>query len=803
MENIAEAEVKRKTCGNIKGEVSGKMKSCHLEIMRVARELQARNRVDCGSDIQESLQQLRAEAKAPNNRLKQLEEDKPGQILCEGETGCTRKEVEFDNKTMGKVLTELSRSVIQIQQELWDMKTEQGSYAQVAARPRVAPSPPMTKPLITVPDGDGFIEVRRINRTATPAGGPQPTRDVRKDDPPGRLRVGGGGLSAGPQQNKKKKNKKKKTRRIRETAAVSLTCAEGASYLEALKKLETGVNLGEIEAKGLSYKRGLTGSFIWQVRGRDANVRADRLAQAMKGALPEARIARPQRTSTIKLVGIYLTTTLTTIRCGLQEVRAGFDPNLISMGECPLVPHTKGRDIILGGVADRQGKSGCAKNVSGSAGEKTILQGDVNSAGVSVNNEMEVEQASLNHARRAQDLLGQRMREIGAELAIVSEPWWVPPRDEKLFSSLGGSPLSAIVAGKGERTCSLVRRGLYFVAVKWGDSLVVSVYFPFSENLNSFSRLLDELEELLGTFPAIPALVAGDLNARFPRWDPEGRSNPRSELLCMNEIFPKFDARAVEEDRLAAALVSGEWIRDDSDNVRDLVRWVNSTLLTSCDMSMSRVRTTADRGRVVPWARRGGDPVRIRKCLEDRREKRKNLVRAIRRAKALAWRDFNATIEDDPWGRPYRLVMGKLGARGVPLTEALDPHLLERIVATLFPEGGRSIATNVEIQGGLYYSEAQCEIPGHSFRLKTVSFHAAMMVAGIIPLDHLAPQLAEAYKTRRNAEGPVSPDIKASLGAFARIGAIAAWKEEKISLIGVTGETGVRVNAAIAGRLDV
>ncbi|KAI4473170.1 hypothetical protein M0804_015457 [Polistes exclamans] len=524
MENIAKAEVKRKTCGNIKGEVPGKMKSCYLEIMRVARELQARNRVNCGSDIQESLQQLRAEAKATNKRLKQLEEEcvrlrrdikrkdaiiekvSRGEVknvpvkvaanqvrsFAEERLVAARKEEEFDNKTMGKVLTELSRSVIQIQQELRDFKTGQGSYAQVAARPRVAPSPPMTTPLITVPDGDGFIEVRRKKRTATPAGGPQPTRDVRKDDPPGRLRVGGGGPSAGPQQNKKKKKKKKKTRRIRETAAVSLTCAEGASYLEALKKLETGVNLGEIGAKGLSYKRGLTGSFIWQVRGKDANVRADRPAQAMKGALPEAKIARPQRTSTIELVGIYPTTTLTAIRCGLQEVKAGFDPNLIS-------------------------KSGCAKNVPGSAGEKTIVEGGVNSAGVSVDNDMEVKQANLNHARRAQDLLGQRMREIGADMAIVSEPWWVPPRDEKWFSSLGGSPLSAIVAGKGERTCSLVRRGLYFVAVKWGDSLVVSVYFPPSENLNSFSRLLDELEELLGTFPAIPALVAGDFNARFPR----------------------------------------------------------------------------------------------------------------------------------------------------------------------------------------------------------------------------------------------------------------------------------------------
>ncbi|KAI4473028.1 hypothetical protein M0804_015517 [Polistes exclamans] len=149
--------------------------------------------------------------------------------------------------------------------------------------------------------------------------------------------------------------------------------------------------------------------------------------------------------------------------------------------------------------------------------------------------------------------------------------------------------------------------------------------------------------------------------------------------------------------------------------------------------------------------------------------------------------------------------MGRLTARSVPLlTETLDPPLLTRIVAMLFPEGGRSVVPNVivgdpdviivtagevrraakridlgrapgpdgipgllqgfrvghstlgaiekvkyyiqecacggqvgvltlldisnafnslpyeTVQGGLYCSEAQCEIPRHSFRFKYV-----------------------------------------------------------------------------------
>ncbi|XP_014614863.1 PREDICTED: uncharacterized protein LOC106792846, partial [Polistes canadensis] len=76
------------------------------------------------------------------------------------------------------------------------------------------------------------------------------------------------------------------------------------------------------------------------------------------------------------------------------------------------------------------------------------------------------------------------------------------------------------------------------------------------------------------------------------------------------------------------------------------------------------------------------------------------------------------------------------------------------------------------------------------------------MVAEIIPLDHLVPRLTAVYAIPGDAEGPVPPSIKVALGSEARRIAIAAWKEEEISLIGAPRETGAWVRAAIAGRLD-
>ncbi|KAI4474634.1 hypothetical protein M0802_015521 [Mischocyttarus mexicanus] len=83
---------------------------------------------------------------------------------------------------------------------------------------------------------------------------------------------------------------------------------------------------------------------------------------------------------------------------------------------------------------------------------------------------------------------------------------------------------------------------------------------------------------------------------------------------------------------------------------------------------------------------------------------------------------------------------------------------------------------------------------------KTVSHSAAMMLAGIIPLHYLAPQLAECFWSARTADGPVTPLVRARLGMMARRRAIWAWRDEELRLMG-TGAPGERVRQALAERL--
>ena len=64
---------------------------------------------------------------------------------------------------------------------------------------------------------------------------------------------------------------------------------------------------------------------------------------------------------------------------------------------------------------------------------------------------------------------------------------------------------------------------------------------------------------------------------------------------------------------------------------------------------------------------------------------RKELRGEIARAKARSADEFVATLNQDPWGRPYRAVSIKLGPWAPPVTEGLDPRFLTEVLSTLFP----------------------------------------------------------------------------------------------------------------------
>lgn len=68
---------------------------------------------------------------------------------------------------------------------------------------------------------------------------------------------------------------------------------------------------------------------------------------------------------------------------------------------------------------------------------------------------------------------------------------------------------------------------------------------------------------------------------------------------------------------------------------------------------------------------------------------KKELCRAIKEAKNKAWSKLLSTIDEDPWGRPYKIVMNKLRAPAKPICETLQPEVVKDIVDKLFPRGNK------------------------------------------------------------------------------------------------------------------
>ncbi|KAL4100925.1 hypothetical protein QTP88_020950 [Uroleucon formosanum] len=69
----------------------------------------------------------------------------------------------------------------------------------------------------------------------------------------------------------------------------------------------------------------------------------------------------------------------------------------------------------------------------------------------------------------------------------------------------------------------------------------------------------------------------------------------------------------------------------------------------------------------------------------DAKSAKRDLVRAIKKAKEAAWKNLCDQVQNDPWGLPYKLIIGKL-TRPPPIPELNSPGRLQRIVDSLFPQ---------------------------------------------------------------------------------------------------------------------
>jgi len=144
-------------------------------------------------------------------------------------------------------------------------------------------------------------------------------------------------------------------------------------------------------------------------------------------------------------------------------------------------------------------------------------------------------QANTNNARAAQDLLIQEAAERDCGLLVIAEPNWVPPGNPHWAAARRGREAKVAITWRRTRSenplpCTQLEAGEGFVAVRWGDMVVVGVYLSPNMNLADYEERLGQIRGCIERHTPAPVIVAGDFNAWSTLWSSRS-TNRRGEVL--------------------------------------------------------------------------------------------------------------------------------------------------------------------------------------------------------------------------------------------------------------------------------
>jgi len=181
--------------------------------------------------------------------------------------------------------------------------------------------------------------------------------------------------------------------------------------------------------------------------------------------------------------------------------------------------------------------------------------------------------------------------------------------------------------------------------------------------------------------------------------------DPHSRRATVNSRFPRWNTKTLDRELFKETL---DWLCTGGfpgDTVEEIASGVSRAMSSACDVSAKRLGARAARRGVYWWtdelasARRRCVAARRVFCRAKRRHRpledlrnlykkaRRDLVKKIRKAKTESWAALLETLDKDPWGLPYKLVMDRLRTSGPSMLELLEPAVSERLLDDLFPIG--------------------------------------------------------------------------------------------------------------------
>jgi len=127
-------------------------------------------------------------------------------------------------------------------------------------------------------------------------------------------------------------------------------------------------------------------------------------------------------------------------------------------------------------------------------------------------------QSNLNHCSAAQDLIAQYMVEEKIDVALISDSYRADVHSTSWLASVGTSRAAIYIANKGVTIANVIRDP-EFISARLNGVQVYCCYASPNQPLEDFGDLLQRLgNSIRSTQRGIPALVTGDLNARYAAW---------------------------------------------------------------------------------------------------------------------------------------------------------------------------------------------------------------------------------------------------------------------------------------------
>ncbi|XP_071577582.1 uncharacterized protein [Temnothorax nylanderi] len=506
-------------------------------------------------------------------------------------------------------------------------------------------------------------------------------------------------------------------RRAPKTAAVTITSLNTeVSYADILKTARDKISLDNMGIEDSRIRKSLNGGVIIEIPGADGASKADLLAKKLKEVLSaSAKISRPTVMGELRLWNFDDSVSPTEIKnmipvrgdCDEQDIKLStirrMNNGLHSIwAKCPLTAAlrlTLSNKIKIGWTVARVEllearpvqcfkcwRFGHVRNTCEFPEDRT---------------------GSCFRNREAQDLLLHHSEELGAAVCVVSEPAR-RPGSQQWFRSLNGLAAVYVNTRIAKYPAIFLAQSQNAVMIQYGRIKIVSCYITPNIDYNGYANFMDELSVLISSITNNNnLLVCGDFNAHALHWGSR-RQNFKGDLL--EDWVHQADLRLMDVEMYQMAI---DWIcavtpGDETymiDSIPD--KWIHHSIIDACKVAVPRLNTRKSGPRIYWWsdeiarlratiiaARRSWTRGRRRDPPDILSEKRAALALAkselkleIRKAKSRAWQELISTLDDDPWGLPYKVVLNRLRKSTPGLFITLEPDILTQLLDNLFPPG--------------------------------------------------------------------------------------------------------------------